>query len=671
MRNIKISRMKFLNSGNLNMNLIFIPKLFVFLLISVNSCKPDFRKGEIEVFQTKHGKLFTKIYSNHNFSDAWSLISQFKNQNISYLVLYDKNKGLIEILDPECKSIKILKGFKRNFTILTVIDINGDGNDELLFFAPGKIIGNQYSQGTMDFFTITDKFQFKLLKSDSAFHNYWRDIISYDFDNDGKRELLFYDPSEINPDSISAEMYSLDKDCKFILINKFSWAKTWKILTPIKTESFTGILLYGYSNGKTELLNYNQLLKTFTLINSIELDSKEIDKIIPGNYGIHGKTNLLFFDKDAGSISFYSIFENTLKKVNESLDLAEPWEIILPFANNGTTTDNLIFYKRQREVELEIPTYDGSGEAVHPDILMLNKNDYRLTFTPYPKSNDIFENPSILESGDGIHFQKIQNAKPNPIIYHPTPTDYDHAHNNDPDYYFENNKEYIIFQQTLYQLNSPNSRILDLDMMLLVSDDKWSSFKTSVILKERNKENPYSITASPCLIKKDSIYYLFYVNVTFDGRNAVNSRIQYLKSNNIFNWEFKGNPPEGNNISTKNIDLKNSSLICPWHIDIILNTYDKNYYMFIAGNVSKLSTTENSLYIAKSHDLTNWALFSEPIISIEEIHKAKQIYRSTGIFRDYDILDIYYSYQTINKSWYISLRKNYSIKGLFPNNDSF
>lgn len=59
---------------------------------------------------------------------------------------------------------------------------------------------------------------------------------------------------------------------------------------------------------------------------------------------------------------------------------------------------------------LSTPTYDGSGEAVHPDVVdflemhdLATWNGYRywMGMTPYPAGADTYENPSILASNDG------------------------------------------------------------------------------------------------------------------------------------------------------------------------------------------------------------------------------------------------------------------------------
>lgn len=55
---------------------------------------------------------------------------------------------------------------------------------------------------------------------------------------------------------------------------------------------------------------------------------------------------------------------------------------------------------------LFIPTYDGSNQLTHPKILYFqngwNGYHYWMSMTPYPHEADIYENPSIVVSNDGI-----------------------------------------------------------------------------------------------------------------------------------------------------------------------------------------------------------------------------------------------------------------------------
>ena len=73
---------------------------------------------------------------------------------------------------------------------------------------------------------------------------------------------------------------------------------------------------------------------------------------------------------------------------------------------------------------LRIPTYDGSGQVVHPSVIdFLNEygvvawSGYRywMVLTPYPYSQDQYENPSLYASHDGFTWVVPQNIS-NPLI---------------------------------------------------------------------------------------------------------------------------------------------------------------------------------------------------------------------------------------------------------------
>ena len=89
---------------------------------------------------------------------------------------------------------------------------------------------------------------------------------------------------------------------------------------------------------------------------------------------------------------------------------------------------------------LDIPTYDGSGQMTHPKVLYMpdygtsyingwNGYKYWMTMSPYPQSNDDYENPSIVASNDGINWV-VPAGMVNPIQVHPNVAGGDHF--NDP-----------------------------------------------------------------------------------------------------------------------------------------------------------------------------------------------------------------------------------------------
>ena len=68
---------------------------------------------------------------------------------------------------------------------------------------------------------------------------------------------------------------------------------------------------------------------------------------------------------------------------------------------------------------LDIPTYEGSGQMVHPHVLFFEEKfmgyHYIMVMTPYPYSNQVYENPSILGSQDGITWE-VPEGVINPVV---------------------------------------------------------------------------------------------------------------------------------------------------------------------------------------------------------------------------------------------------------------
>lgn len=67
---------------------------------------------------------------------------------------------------------------------------------------------------------------------------------------------------------------------------------------------------------------------------------------------------------------------------------------------------------------LDIPTHDGSGQAVHPSVLYFKDGwhgwKYWMAMTPYPNFNEAHEDPNIVVSNDGTKWQ-VPDGLTNPI----------------------------------------------------------------------------------------------------------------------------------------------------------------------------------------------------------------------------------------------------------------
>jgi hypothetical protein len=97
---------------------------------------------------------------------------------------------------------------------------------------------------------------------------------------------------------------------------------------------------------------------------------------------------------------------------------------------------------------LKIGTPDGSGQAVHPDVVYIPGGilsyEYWMACTPYPFGSDRLENPILRVSNDGINWGPLPGA-PDPLV--PAP-DNPHWHHADTDLVIHNGVLHLFFMST-------------------------------------------------------------------------------------------------------------------------------------------------------------------------------------------------------------------------------
>ncbi|MDD4289905.1 MAG: DUF2341 domain-containing protein [Patescibacteria group bacterium] len=137
------------------------------------------------------------------------------------------------------------------------------------------------------------------------------------------------------------------------------------------------------------------------------------EKIIYMYYGnssatsnANGDTTFLFFDND---------FDSRMAYESQALSGAETYQTI--------------------------PTYEDSGQAIHPDIVYFdepwNGYSYWMVMTPYPNGNPDYENPSIVVSNDGVSWV-TPDGPTNPIDSQPG------GYNSDPDIVYDEETDNLI-----------------------------------------------------------------------------------------------------------------------------------------------------------------------------------------------------------------------------------
>jgi hypothetical protein len=111
-----------------------------------------------------------------------------------------------------------------------------------------------------------------------------------------------------------------------------------------------------------------------------------------------------------------------------------PW-LLVPATPTLAAADLLL----HPPLPLTTPTYEGSGQAVHPDVLWMPKSWHGYTHwmavTPYPCGSETAENPTVLASHDGLTWE-VPSAggvsAPAPLVGNHEPCRGYARYNNDP-----------------------------------------------------------------------------------------------------------------------------------------------------------------------------------------------------------------------------------------------
>jgi len=294
-------------------------------------------------------------------------------------------------------------------------------------------------------------------------------------------------------------------------------------------------------------------------------------------------------------------------------------------------------YLNNAESFLNTPTYDGSGEVVHPSIVYFpdswNNYKYWMAMTPYPDGNNKYENPSILVSDDGIKWI-VPNGLANPVVER-----LKYGYNADPDILYNPDTDEL----WIYYIESITRRKYQrYSLKYLKSSDgiNWSS--PGIIFEYEPVQ-----MVSPSIIYKDSKYVMWSVNSGEEGWQSNRNFVEMRCSTDGINWTPPGK-----------VFLFQKGYIV-WHIDVLYNPAFNEYWMLVAAYPVGMNALYTRLFFVKSKDGIFWDALDKPIIDC--IYKDKWdsqcIYRSTFIYDELtDNVKIWYSAYD-NFDWHIGYIK--------------
>lgn len=181
----------------------------------------------------------------------------------------------------------------------------------------------------------------------------------------------------------------------------------------------------------------------------------------------------------------------------------------------------ICFKKLNAKSPLNIETYDGGNEGLHPSCLYFKEgwNGYKFwfVFTPYKGMNDAIENPCIYVSQDGENFESLEGANPLDDITLPKEQEY----NSDPELVYNSDLNRIEcwwrrVQRDKYPTEDGKNREI-IYRRCTYDGRTWSD--KEVMLDIKNPFDETRLCISPALIYEGGIYRMWCSSAEdFEGK---------------------------------------------------------------------------------------------------------------------------------------------------------
>jgi len=275
---------------------------------------------------------------------------------------------------------------------------------------------------------------------------------------------------------------------------------------------------------------------------------------------------------------------------------------------------------------LEVRTYEGSGQVVHPDVVRGPKDrrgNLWMAITPYPDAYEKWENPSVYRSRDGLIWEEPAPLV-NPVAPRP-PFD----HNCDPDLVRADGRFHLFWLETQRRGYGPADRHFQ-DLKVSRSEDgiDWSDAAT--VIRWELDRDPFYL--SPTLVLAPDGGWRVYV---VHGKTRT---IPWLPTD----LETAGAPGGALDYGLPGVR--------PWHVDIF--PVEGGWVALLcARGPDALDNGDTDLWIGASPDLERWHFREEPLLEGGDPALGLEIvYRSTGLV-EAGRLAVWYSGRTPEGIW--------------------
>ncbi|HXF51870.1 MAG TPA: hypothetical protein VNM43_09335 [Dehalococcoidia bacterium] len=270
---------------------------------------------------------------------------------------------------------------------------------------------------------------------------------------------------------------------------------------------------------------------------------------------------------------------------------------------------------------LDIPTYDGSGQPMHPDVVYFPRGwrgyRYWMAMTPYPYDSDTREDPSVVASNDGLHWE-VPPGLTNPLV--PTPAC---DHNSDPDLVYDPDADALLLFFTQQQRRSRCGAVNENRLLLMRSSDGVHWTAPRVVLRWNLDTSPLYL--SPAVVYRDGTFHLWLASQT--------AGVAHATSADGVQWS----PLEPVSIDA-----------LPWHLDVEYVSELSRFWMLFVDSPSAGSR----LKLATSDDGVQWAVREQPLLEPGRGWDADRIYRATFVYEEGPRLRVWYSARSRGGQWH-------------------
>jgi hypothetical protein len=283
-----------------------------------------------------------------------------------------------------------------------------------------------------------------------------------------------------------------------------------------------------------------------------------------------------------------------------------------------------------------VPTYDATGQAVHPDMVVFPEPwhgaRYWMAMTPYPAGNAMFENPSILSSTDGLALVVPQGVS-NPIVKALSAPDY----NSDPDLVYD-----FVHHQLVMSYRVVKDGHNTIEIITSRDGARWS--EPHVAFSEAN----HSAVSQSIVLPTHAPATAWYVDAGARGCSALTTRVMLRHSSGTAAsiQQSDWTAPVETDMAVPGYNV--------WHLKVRFVPSKHEYWaLIVAFPQDGRGCGADDLFLGSSKDGMHWTVLPRPLMHHEERKWTRgALYRGTFAYdASVDQIAIWFSARGDDDRW--------------------